>query len=931
MVWLCLVPIGTTWLWRLCFATSPRGGWAILATSVGGTPHAFVQECASGTLLSACIVFLLLALASLRDTLRALQAEGHRLVALQGGAGMQLWPLLAQGAVGVQPGVEAAGDPVGDVLAVLAAPLDEDGDQLVGGNAGVALPPAVGLQELIGVEGPVVALFENAITVLASNAVFLCAAIFMPFTVGRLALGAVLSVVGTPTVLYQWLLLHAAPTNSSTAAAAANSTATTAAADLQAVATPPSLNDMATLMLGYALLAAAAALWLCVVCAWHVRRAAPHGVHVLVARQAAAAVLMALVSAKVVLLLVVELGAFPLACGAWLAVCGLPLLGATTLRQHVDNVVAAPCAYAILHWAAGIAFMLSVSHCVACLRQVLRPGILAFLRDPADPQFDPFRDLVREPLRRHALRVAASCCLYGVLIVGCVWTPVALLATVTPPGTLPLRIAVPFMNSWADVLVLRMLPTFVNQLNGNAMVRSALKAWITAVATPIGMKQYLLPGDNEPPMPPLAGPQAGVAAAVAHARMFAPRTWFAPRVLALLLAAWLTCVVVNLAAGFGPLVLGRYLFAAAGQAADHDLCCFALGLIALRLSVAAAGIIQMAVRAACAPLGPHGFAWQTARGVTGRSVRACHVAASLFTSLALAAFILPLVAGLLSDLCMSAPLREGRKWIMSKLEMNATEAQEMNSIGGHWPQPVNAMVMEHGAALVLASACVGNRSWAAMGMNTTAMSTYGLPDSSGLGLDTLSLCARWLWWLGFVWLRIIIHTYAYGDARRFPPLGEDGDDDDEEEEEEIDEFPLPAQLAADATLAAPPPLPRWRLLLMDLVGVDGHRVLIRKDTLLHLLLPATGVLLCAVFAPWVAGYVWCTARAVLHAGNHTEECLAVALGWSHPLFAVACILHIVYTWMRGHLHALHDAVRDERYLVGLALNDYREGAKTKQD
>ena len=108
-------------------------------------------------------------------------------------------------------------------------------------------------------------------------------------------------------------------------------------------------------------------------------------------------------------------------------------------------------------------------------------------------------------------------------------------------------------------------------------------------------------------------------------------------------------------------------------------------------------------------------------------------------------------------------------------------------------------------------------------------------------------------------------------------------------------------------------------------------MLIQKDTLLHLLLPATGVLLCAVFAPWVAGYVWCEARAVLHAGSHKEECLSVALGWSHPLFAVACILHIVYTWMRGHLHALHDAVRDERYLVGLALNDYREGAKTKQD
>ena len=57
--------------------------------------------------------------------------------------------------------------------------------------------------------------------------------------------------------------------------------------------------------------------------------------------------------------------------------------------------------------------MLSVSMFVSMLREVLRPGALAFLKDPADPNFNPFRELVEEPLTRHARRIAMSAAIYG--------------------------------------------------------------------------------------------------------------------------------------------------------------------------------------------------------------------------------------------------------------------------------------------------------------------------------------------------------------------------------------------------------------------------------------------------------------------------------------------------------------------------------------
>lgn len=77
---------------------------------------------------------------------------------------------------------------------------------------------------------------------------------------------------------------------------------------------------------------------------------------------------------------------------------------------------------------------------IGCQWQVLRNGVLYFLRDPADPNYNPFRDLIDDPVHKHARRVLLSVAVYGSLIVMLVFLPVKL-AMRMAPSIFPLDIS----------------------------------------------------------------------------------------------------------------------------------------------------------------------------------------------------------------------------------------------------------------------------------------------------------------------------------------------------------------------------------------------------------------------------------------------------------------------------------------------------------
>lgn len=116
--------------------------------------------------------------------------------------------------------------------------------------------------------------------------------------------------------------------------------------------------------------------------------------------------------AKLLLLLSIELGAFPLAAGLWLDICALPLT-ASSLGQRGELLAKTPLIAGFMHWVLGVGFLLGFTLLACVVREVLRPGALPFLRDPTNPDRNPIREMLDEPLMRHLGKVAMSWVVYA--------------------------------------------------------------------------------------------------------------------------------------------------------------------------------------------------------------------------------------------------------------------------------------------------------------------------------------------------------------------------------------------------------------------------------------------------------------------------------------------------------------------------------------
>lgn len=96
------------------------------------------------------------------------------------------------------------------------------------------------------------------------------------------------------------------------------------------------------------------------------------------------------IAVKVSLLGVVEIGVLPLVCGWWLDICSLPVFDAT-LKDRKLSFQAAPGTSLFIHWMFGMVYVYYLASFIVLLREVLRPGVLWFLRNLNDPDFNPIQ------------------------------------------------------------------------------------------------------------------------------------------------------------------------------------------------------------------------------------------------------------------------------------------------------------------------------------------------------------------------------------------------------------------------------------------------------------------------------------------------------------------------------------------------------------
>ena len=196
LVWLVMVPIVTSWVWRLCFARSTQE--ALLAIAIRACKlNLVLTDCVYGSFLSAAIVFVFLGTASLREYLRQFRfAHQHR------AENNNLGQLINQNREQERRGDGAAlGNHQG--LHPINMNINQEEEQNAGGDVG-GMPGGIDLdrmedvpfEELVGIQGSLSSLIENATTILLSNLFFLVASVMLPFNIGRACM-SVINIIGT--------------------------------------------------------------------------------------------------------------------------------------------------------------------------------------------------------------------------------------------------------------------------------------------------------------------------------------------------------------------------------------------------------------------------------------------------------------------------------------------------------------------------------------------------------------------------------------------------------------------------------------------------------------------------------------------------------------------------------------------------------------
>ncbi|KAH7425122.1 hypothetical protein KP509_11G040700 [Ceratopteris richardii] len=594
LLWLGFIPFTTFWIWRFTFVRSLLEMQQLFHSHM--TPILVFTDCLHGFILSAGIVFIFLGATSLREyfrhlrELRGLDRAGIELEVIDRRPDARVGRRYDEVVVddrlhrdpqAVAPGGANGEDGLGRGLLAgtgqlirrnaenVAAHLEMQGarfeahvEQMFDGRDDMDGAEGVALDELIGVQGPISHLFQYAFIALASNSVFLGVVALLPFTLGRIVL--YLTSYMMPSSLKISIPvssafdLNSAFTVGNLTAAEFRSSFAKSSEDNPAsplvhikdiseskaaeMMTLPEFSDAITVATGYGIIAAAVLFYFGIralikysrqrLSSGRSQRAAS------LAETASAAASQSIIGfkcvitmVKVTFLLLVELGLFPLLCGWWLDICTLSMLGGT-MASRLTFFWASPLTGSLLHWLVGIAYMLYISLFVSLLREVLRPGVLHFLRDPADPNYNPFHDLVEDPIHKHAFQIPADMLLFNICI-----------------------------------------PFAIEHFRPKITIKTILFYWFSIMGRALGLTEFLLPATEsegnvhgvnqirETRADNLNGSLDVITVEQnADDQSHSEKYTFVFRILQLLMGAWLSLLLFNTTMMVLPLSLGRKIF-----------------------------------------------------------------------------------------------------------------------------------------------------------------------------------------------------------------------------------------------------------------------------------------------------------------------------------------------------------------------------------
>ncbi|XP_023678192.1 E3 ubiquitin-protein ligase MARCHF6-like isoform X2 [Paramormyrops kingsleyae] len=375
---------------------------------------------------------------------------------------------------------------------------------------------------------------------------------------------------------------------------------------------------------------------------------------------------------KVSLLVVVEIGIFPLICGWWLDICSLEMFDAS-LKDRELSFDSAPGTTMFLHWLVGMVYVFYFASFILLLREVLRPGVLWFLRNLNDPDFNPVQEMIHLPIYRHLRRFILSVVVFGSIVLLMLWLPIRIIKLVVPnflPYNVMLYSDAPVSELSLELLLLQVvLPALLEQGHTRQWLKGLVRAWTVTAGYLLDLHSYLL-GDqeesdddgqqqannNQQVRNEEAAPAVGEGLHAAHQAIlqqggpvgFQPYrrpVRFPFRIVLLIAFMCVTLLATSLICLTLPVFAGRWLMSFwTGSAKVHELYTAACGLYVCWLSVRAVTVL---------------LAWMP-QGRTVLILKVQEWSVMILKSLVVAFLVtgvIPLLLGLLFEQVIVAPLR----------------------------------------------------------------------------------------------------------------------------------------------------------------------------------------------------------------------------------------------------------------------------------
>ena len=197
---------------------------------------------------------------------------------------------------------------------------------------------------------------------------------------------------------------------------------------------------------------------------------------------------------KVGLLVLVEIGIFPLLCGVWLDICTLKVFD-STLEERRTTYLESPGVSLFLHWVIGMIFVFYFANFLMLAKEVLRPGALWFLRNLNDPDFNPINEMIQLSIYKYCRRFMMSTTIFGSTIVIIAWLPVYLLCTIAPsflPYNASMRTSL-IGEFCLQILVLQYtIPGLLEHGNTKTFLKKLICEWAERFGRILGIRSYLL-------------------------------------------------------------------------------------------------------------------------------------------------------------------------------------------------------------------------------------------------------------------------------------------------------------------------------------------------------------------------------------------------------------------------------------------------------